>query len=143
MRFRCFLICKFQNLQFARNSKKKDSNFNVKRSLNKLGKKNLIAKAIYNKKQMGISKKKKIRNRIWFFKLMGKNKKLRFLGQKGGPKPRRPSVCLSVLSVCVCVIPLFELGATGTRQIWWVCAEFNSKKSDRAIFELAHLFAEL
>ena len=74
---------------------------------------------------------------------MGKNKKLRFLGQKGGPKPRRPSVCLSVLSVCVCVIPLFELGATGTRQIWWVCAEFNSKKSDRAIFELAHLFAEL
>ena len=62
--------------------------------------------------------------------------KKKFLGHKGGRKPLCPSVC-------VCVIPLFKLGATGTRQIWWVCAEFNSKKSDRAIFELAHLFAEL
>ena len=45
--------------------------------------------------------------------------------------------------VCVSVRNDFELGATGTRQIWWVCKELNSKTSDRAIFELAHLFAEL
>ena len=48
----------------------------------------------------------------------------------------RPSVRMSVRAD-------FGLGATGTRQNWWVCTELNYKTSDVGIFGLAPLFPEL
>ena len=47
------------------------------------------------------------------------------------------------LCVCGCGFPLFVLGATGTRQIWWFYTELNYKTSDQEILVLAHLFPDI
>ena len=47
------------------------------------------------------------------------------------------------MSVRVAFRTDFGQEATGTRQNWWVCTEFNSKTSDGGLLGVALLFAEL